>query len=111
MLQSLAHAHYSGYTWTQLRPLVALILECCENAKKHHAAIFEKYSDRRYKRASQFVKTSIQNNFKLPPAKATIAAPLPPKVADSEANDSENCPPYDTSYTRETCNNLVSVKG
>ncbi|KAI1006208.1 G2/mitotic-specific cyclin-4 [Podosphaera aphanis] len=63
------HVYYSGYTWTQLRPLVAMIKECCENPQKHHNAVFEKYSDRRYKRAAQFVYTEIAL-FTLPPAQA-----------------------------------------
>ncbi|POS83886.1 hypothetical protein EPUL_004851, partial [Erysiphe pulchra] len=52
------HVHYSGYTWTQLRPLVAMIKECCEFPQKHHNAVFEKYSDRKFKRAAQFVYNS-----------------------------------------------------
>ncbi|RKF63304.1 G2/mitotic-specific cyclin S13-6 [Erysiphe neolycopersici] len=59
------HVHYSGYTWTQLRPLVAMIKECCEFPQKHHNAVFEKYSDRKFKRAAQFVLSEI-GNFTLP---------------------------------------------
>ncbi|KAI6245704.1 G2/mitotic-specific cyclin-4 [Erysiphe necator] len=59
------HVHYSGYTWTQLRPLVAMIKECCEFPQEHHNAVFEKYSDRKYKRAAQFVYSEIRN-FSLP---------------------------------------------
>lgn len=64
--QSKKHIHYSGYTWTQLRPLVALVRECCENPEKHHNAVYQKYSDRRFKRAAQFVRAEIRN-FALPP--------------------------------------------
>lgn len=64
----MAHVYYSGYTWTQVRPLVSMILECCESPYKHHAAVFEKYTDRRYKRASNFVQTEINGGFVLPPA-------------------------------------------
>lgn len=65
--QTPAHTHYSGYTWTQLRPLVAMMLECCENPQKHHDAVYDKYSDRRYKRASLFVEAELRKGFTLPP--------------------------------------------
>jgi len=57
---------YSGYTFLQLRPLVTLLLECCEDPRKHHAAVYKKYCDKRYKRASAFVETEIQRGFQLP---------------------------------------------
>ncbi|TGO24117.1 hypothetical protein BPAE_0112g00360 [Botrytis paeoniae] len=61
-----AHVYYSGYTWNQLKPLVSLVIECCENARKHHAAVFEKYSDRRYKRASTYVEDQMIKGFQIP---------------------------------------------
>ncbi|KAF2470066.1 uncharacterized protein BDR25DRAFT_325782 [Lindgomyces ingoldianus] len=61
-----AHVHYSGYTLQQLRQLVSVILECCENPQKHHAAVYDKYTDKRYKRASVFVETEISKGFQLP---------------------------------------------
>ncbi|PBP18107.1 hypothetical protein BUE80_DR010987 [Diplocarpon rosae] len=60
------HVYYSGYTWTQLKPLVSMIFECCVDPLKHHAAVYEKYSDRRYKRASQFVQAEFAKGFRLP---------------------------------------------
>ncbi|RMD44978.1 hypothetical protein DV735_g58, partial [Chaetothyriales sp. CBS 134920] len=60
------HVHYSGYTFAQLRPLLRLLLECCENPRKHHAAVFTKYSDKRYKRASAFVEAELLRGFRLP---------------------------------------------
>ncbi|KAE9373638.1 hypothetical protein N431DRAFT_465916 [Stipitochalara longipes BDJ] len=60
------HVYYSGYTWTQLRPLVAMMKECCENPSKHHSAVYEKYCDRRYKRASLFVQNEMGKGFTLP---------------------------------------------
>ena len=62
---SLHHVHYSGYTWSQLRPAVQLLLECCEDPRKHHQAVFNKYCDKRYKRAAAFVETEIQRGFVL----------------------------------------------
>ncbi|OLN95414.1 G2/mitotic-specific cyclin-4 [Colletotrichum chlorophyti] len=61
-----AHVHYSGYTWGQLRSLVTMILECCYRPSKHHAAVFEKYSDKRYKRAAEYVQAEIAKGFTLP---------------------------------------------
>jgi G2/mitotic-specific cyclin 3/4 len=75
--QSPAHVYYSGYTWTQLRPLVSMILECCESPEKHHSAVFEKYSDRRYKRASTFVQGEVTRGFSLPQSQVTRPS-LPP---------------------------------
>ncbi|KAF2028690.1 hypothetical protein EK21DRAFT_101710 [Setomelanomma holmii] len=63
---SQAHVHYSGYTMSQLRQLLSTILECCDNPQKHHAAVYEKYTDKRYKRASVFVESEISKGFSLP---------------------------------------------
>ncbi|KAF3047091.1 hypothetical protein E8E12_011142 [Didymella heteroderae] len=63
---SQAHVHYSGYTMSQLRQLVSCIMECCDNPQKHHAAVYEKYTDKRYKRASIFVEAEIAKGFQLP---------------------------------------------
>lgn len=62
----MAHAHYSGYLYAQLVPVMSTMLECCEDPQRHHLAIYEKYSDRRFKRASTFVETEIKGGFKLP---------------------------------------------
>jgi len=64
--QSQAHVHYSGYTLHQLRSLLSVMLECCENPQKHHAAVYDKYTDKRYKRASVFVETELNKGFQLP---------------------------------------------
>ncbi|KAE8380120.1 cyclin-like protein [Aspergillus bertholletiae] len=61
-----AHVHYAGYTYSQLYPLIALMVECCEIPRKHHAAIYEKYTDKRFKRASLFVEAEMRKGFHLP---------------------------------------------
>ncbi|KAJ6099181.1 hypothetical protein N7467_000716 [Penicillium canescens] len=61
-----AHAFYSGYLYAQLIPVLLTMLDCCENPRRHHAAIFEKYSDRRFKRASVFVEAELAHDFALP---------------------------------------------
>lgn len=58
--------YYSNYTYIQLYPLVSLMLECCEAPRAHHPAIYEKYADRRFKRASFFVEGEIMRGFTLP---------------------------------------------
>jgi hypothetical protein len=63
---SKAHVHYSNYTWSQLRQLLAAILECCEDPHKHHSAVYDKYTDKRYKRSSLFVAGKLQAGFRLP---------------------------------------------
>ncbi|CAI7668379.1 unnamed protein product [Penicillium pancosmium] len=61
-----AHAYYSGYLYEQLQHVMSTMLECCEDPHRHHQAIFEKYSDRRFKRASLYVEAEIHRGFKLP---------------------------------------------
>ncbi|KAF1981596.1 hypothetical protein K402DRAFT_415389 [Aulographum hederae CBS 113979] len=61
-----AHVHYSQYTYGQLRALVATMVDCCESPRKHHAAVYDKYADKRFKRASIFVETELTHGFQLP---------------------------------------------
>ncbi|KAK0635388.1 cyclin-like protein [Bombardia bombarda] len=60
-----AHVHYSGYTLSQLRPLLMMITECCQEPRKHHGAVFDKYSHQKYKYYSTRVKEIIANGFEL----------------------------------------------
>lgn len=61
-----SHVHYSGYTWAQIKPLVAMVLECCRSPQKHHSAVYEKYCDRRFKKSAVFVEEALDNGFELP---------------------------------------------
>ncbi|TIA10451.1 hypothetical protein D6C80_08042 [Aureobasidium pullulans] len=61
-----AHVYYSNYTYSQIRQLLAVMVECCETPDVHHSAVFHKYQDRRFKRASLFVQTEMKKGFKLP---------------------------------------------
>ncbi|KAL9056037.1 MAG: hypothetical protein Q9162_003216 [Coniocarpon cinnabarinum] len=69
------HVHYSGYTYAQLRPLLLTMLSCCDDPRRHHAAIFDKYADKKFKRASTFVQGELDRGFLLPavPARSSIA--------------------------------------
>jgi G2/mitotic-specific cyclin 3/4 len=71
---SRAHVHWSGYTWGQLRPLVAMMLECCEEPRLHHAAIFEKYAEKRFRCASTMVQETLDAGFALPQYPAPMRA-------------------------------------
>jgi G2/mitotic-specific cyclin 3/4 len=64
-MQTAAHIHYSGYTMAQLRPLISMIFECCQDGFKHHSAVFEKYSSQKYKKASTYVEGEIKKGFQL----------------------------------------------
>lgn len=64
-LQSAAHVYYANYTYSQLFNLILLMVECCEDARKHHCAIFDKYTDKRYKRASNFAESEMKRGFQI----------------------------------------------
>lgn len=51
-----------------------MLMECCEFPMKHHVAVYEKYTDRRYKRASIFVQNELAKGFRLPvmPARQSL---------------------------------------
>jgi hypothetical protein len=66
--------HYSQFTFAQLRPLMAVILECLGAPTVHHPAVHEKYMSRQLKRVSQYVKGEVDCGFKLPGAKRESAA-------------------------------------
>lgn len=63
--QSPAHMYYSNYTYSQLFSVVLLMIECCEDARKHHSAVFDKYTDKRYKRASYFAESEMKQGFQV----------------------------------------------
>jgi hypothetical protein len=43
-----------------------MLLCCVENPVRHHAAVYEKYADKRFKRASTYVEVQLQRGFMLP---------------------------------------------
>ncbi|PRT54512.1 G2/mitotic-specific cyclin-4 [Wickerhamiella sorbophila] len=57
-----AHVYFSGYTSEQLLPAVGVLQECCMNPLEHHRAIYEKYSDRKFKKAALFVADWIRRS-------------------------------------------------
>lgn len=81
-LQSPAHVYYANYTYSQLFNLILLIVECCEDARKHHCAIYDKYIDKRYKRASQFAESEMKRGFQISDVASHAAAPYPSHYDD-----------------------------
>lgn len=56
------HVFYSGYTSEQLKPLARVLIETCRNPMEHHKSIFEKYQERRFRRASTYVQEWLKSN-------------------------------------------------
>ncbi|KAK4223869.1 cyclin-like protein [Podospora fimiseda] len=69
-----AHVHYSGYTLSQLKPVINMMYECCGDPRKHHGAVFEKYAAPRYKNASTFVQSKILGGTTLAHLYASMTA-------------------------------------
>jgi G2/mitotic-specific cyclin 3/4 len=63
--------------------------ECCETPQKHHAAIYEKYTDKRFKRAANFVENEMERGFRvsdIPPSQSSIIS--------ADRYDSKQSPGY-----------------
>lgn len=58
-----------------------MILDCCQVPLQHHAAVFEKYGDKRFKYCSEFVQEEIQSGFTLEGLHPHAAPPAPPAHA------------------------------
>lgn len=58
--------YYSGYTFSQLRTVVQIMLECCQSPHLHHKAIYDKYCEKRFKEAAFVVQQEIDDGFTLP---------------------------------------------
>ncbi|KAK3325700.1 cyclin-like protein [Apodospora peruviana] len=67
---TLAHAHYAGYTMDQLRPLIVMIYQCCQDPRKHHGAVFDKYSSSKYDCVSRKVEDKVRQGWTVPLAPA-----------------------------------------
>lgn len=51
------------------------MVECCEDARKHHCAVYDKYTDKRYKRASHFAETEMKRGFQILDVNAHASTP------------------------------------
>ena len=63
------------------------MVESCENPQKHHGAIFDKYSDKRYKRASLFVQNEMRKGFTLLDIATNNTATTAPMYDDKQIWD------------------------
>ncbi|KAI0896027.1 cyclin-like protein [Annulohypoxylon nitens] len=63
---TLQHVYFSGYTFSQLKPIMATIMECCYDGRRHHNSIYRKYSNKQFKCASIYVANMIEKGFELP---------------------------------------------
>lgn len=61
----MSHVHYSGYVYDQLKPLITTMLECCRNPRVHHPAIFDKYTQQKFKCSSIFAERQLLGGFTL----------------------------------------------
>jgi hypothetical protein len=86
-----------------------MMTDCCEFPQKHHGAVFEKYSDKRYKRASIFVQGEISRGFQLPQG----AFPrLRPSLAESGMTAEDVATHMPMAFeTQESFKRMVQIKG
>ena len=61
------------------------MVECCENAQLHHAAVYDKYTDKRFKRASIFAELEMRKGFQ--PLPISHSLPLGSQMMFSNAWD------------------------
>jgi len=67
----------------QLKPLISMIFDCCQDARKHHSAVFEKYASQKFKKAATYVQAEIKKGFQ-------ISFPSPPMLRSSQFADVED---------------------
>jgi hypothetical protein len=51
------------------------MVECCENPATHHSAVYDKYLDKRFKRASHFAESEMKRGFQLMDVSLNNATP------------------------------------
>ena len=62
-----------------------MMIECCECPRDHHCAIFDKYSEKRFKEASLVVQDALEAGFSLPQRSAPVRnTPMASKYAQYE---------------------------
>lgn len=93
--------HYSGYTFTQLKPLVTMLYECCLYPSKHHGAVYDKYATPKYKLSSTFIEGKIASGITL--ARLYAGAVAPPDSTPSLVDDA-------ASLFGGSDNNLIPVR-
>lgn len=79
-----------------------MMIECCEHPRLHHAAVYEKYRDRRFKEASTIVQRALDAGFTLPHHTVPIRSVL--QTQSASADTMSNQMQYNNSL-------LVSTEG
>ncbi|KAL2017587.1 hypothetical protein VTK56DRAFT_1960 [Thermocarpiscus australiensis] len=96
-----AHVYYSGYTLSQLKPLITMIFECCQDPRKHHGSVFDKYSSAKYKQVATIVECKIASGVTLSGLYGSMTA-----------RSSSSCIADDRiSGAHPASCNLISIKG
>ncbi|KAI1376531.1 cyclin-like protein [Hypoxylon crocopeplum] len=80
---SLEHVHYSGYTFSQLKPLVAMILDCCRIAPRHHKAVYDKFTEPKHRGVSTFVEKCLRDEGFTLPFQQTVTCHIPTGYDDT----------------------------
>lgn len=77
-----------------------MMLECCEHPTLHHAAVYEKYNEKRFKEVARVVQQALEAGFTLPHHSA------PFRCASSHHAHRES-----TSETQYSNGHLVAIEG
>ncbi len=99
-MQTPAHVHYSGYTLNQLKPLIKMMYECCQDPRKHHGAVYDKYASQKYKQASTYVEGKMASGITLSQLYAAAARPSSSSLREDDMDS-----PFMASR------NLIPIKG
>ena len=63
--------------------MVCLLASCLQEPERHHRGVFNKYGDRRYKKASHFVQAELRKGFMVPSLHYMVQSkPTSPVVED-----------------------------
>ena len=79
--------HYSGYSSSEVRPVVRLMMDYLARREILHEAFFKKYAAKKYMKASIVVREWVRKQY------AEVA--LAPLTPDTKVDDDETCPEYE----------------
>ncbi|KAK3903324.1 cyclin-like protein [Staphylotrichum tortipilum] len=103
------HVHYSGYTLSQLKPLVKMLFECCQNPRKHHGAVYDKYATPKYKHSSTYIEERMQSGVTL--ARLYAGAALPDNSSFLDDNTPGQYQVAPATQASQAPRNFISIQG
>lgn len=103
------HVHYSGYTLSQLKPLIKMLFECCQNPRRHHSAVFDKYATPKYKNSSTYVEERMQSGVTLARLYAGAAVADNSSFLDDDMHGQYQVAP--ATQASQVPRNFVSIHG